>query len=194
VVRASLTNREAISFALDQLLAAPPAGIRIRQISRSDLHGLGPRADVFMDQTREALTIGRESDIEQIVARAIQESGVDAISTRPGAGRGPDLAIWSDSLQPFVGNPLLIEIKANIRSRNDARKALDYFSALVSSLAARWGLFLYGQGPGLQDGGVPAPPNVLVLSLASFFEEMKNQPFIDVVRQLQNRRVHGESP
>lgn len=194
VVRTSLTNGEAMSFALDQLIAAPETTIRASQIDRSRLRGLESTTDSFLHEVNEAISKGQESDIEKIVARAIRESGVDAIAQRPGPhGRGADLAVWSDFLQDTVGNPLLIEIKANIRSKNDARRDLQYFSALVSSSATPWGLFLYGQGPGLEERGFSTPPNVLVLSLASLFERMKDQPFVELVTWLRNQRAHGGS-
>jgi hypothetical protein len=129
------------------------------------------------------------------VARAISESGgVDVIAESPNiGGREADLAIWSDALQPLVGNPLLIEIKLAVRPE-DAHRAVQQFSATIRSSGARWGLFLYGEGPESKKAWKSVPPNVLVMAVHMLFREMETRPFVDIIKDQRNRRVHGALP
>jgi hypothetical protein len=195
VIRANLGNREAIDFAVDQILAAPSPVKGSDDAERRDYHGLGPSADVFLREARAAIGAGEGLRLEEIVARALRQSGVDVIAEHPGADRGVDLAIWSDPLQPLLGNPILIEIKSRIRTKDEARSALQHLSSAIASSGTQWGLLLYGEGPP-NEGKLwtSAPPNVLVLSLATLFDRMRRQPFSEIMKTLRNRRVHGGYP
>jgi hypothetical protein len=147
VIRTSPSNREAISFALDQLLAAPAPKQRLTSSTRSVVQSLGERATDLLGEVRHAMASKEGHKLEELVARAIRESGVDVISAAPDIRERADLAIWSDVLQPFVGNPLLIEIKTQVLRSADAHQAAQQLSAAISSSGAVWGLLLYGEGP-----------------------------------------------
>jgi hypothetical protein len=194
VIRTSLSNREAISFALDQLLAAPAPEQRLKSSRESEVHSLGERAYELLREARDATAARQGSQLEELVARAIGESGVDVIAVAPIFGETEaDLAIWSDALQPLVGNPLLIEIKRALRPE-DAHRAVQRFSAAIRSSGARWGLFLYGEGPEGKKAWKSVPPNVLVMSVRTLLGEMETRPFVDIVKEQRNRRVHGALP
>ena len=107
---------------------------------------------------------------------------------------GADLAVWSDVLEPFVGNPLLVEVKARIRGKTDATRAVRQLASYVGASGSRWALLLFGEGPDPEGSAwVNSPPNVLVLSLRSLLETLRTRAFPEVVRDLRNRRVHGSS-
>jgi hypothetical protein len=185
-VRANLSNREAIEFALDQLLAAPertaPATLVV-----PPRRTLGAAANEFMRSLRERPS-GRE--LERLVARALQTGGVEAISMAEGDEPGVDFAIWSDALQPDVGNPLLVEVKAQLPTPREFADAVQRFSKQIAASGSSWGLLLYGEAQ-RPLGPESLPPNVLVLPLRSLFAQMRLLPFDEIVRGLRNRRVHG---
>lgn len=185
-VRANLSNREAIEFALDQLLAAPELSPRPASL-RETVRPLGPSARDYLQRSADGADAVPEADLERLVSDALGEAGVGAIVTSRERDQGADLAIWSDNLQTSVGNPLLIEIRARSpgSKTSDAAREL---SAYVSASGSRWGLLLYGEGPEEQRG---LPANVLALSVSRLFHRLQDETFDDVIRDLRNRRVHG---
>jgi hypothetical protein len=195
VVRAGLKNRGAISFAVDQVLAAPPATARYRELKPSERRYLGPQADRFLHEIRWAIEKQDWQLVELTTREALKLSGVDVISQVAISNRDVDLAIWSDALQPTMGNPLLVEVKGRLLDVDTARKAAQQLSILTTAAGTEWGLLLYGDTSIIEDGlRFATPPNVLVLSLTSLFEQMKTRPFAEIVKDLRNRRVHGVNP
>ena len=192
VIRASLTNREAISFALDQLIAAPPPDRQLSTSKSMETYSLGQRANSLLRDVLDATTARQGRKLEELVASMIRESGVDVISESPNRDKSADLAIWSDALQPVFGNPLLVEVKVRIQGSANARRVVKELSASISSSGAAWGLLLYGEGPDSKSVWGPLPTNILVMSLSTLIMEMENRPFIDVVKDQRNQRMHGE--
>jgi hypothetical protein len=194
VVRASLKNREAIRFALDQMLAAPGVPATTTTTKPIEGSGIGTRADVLLGSVKTAIESGDERALEQIAALALRNSGVEVIAEQAMKGRHVDLAIWSDALQPFVGNPLLVEIRTRLRSQKEAQAAFKTLALAIAASGTTWGLMLYGESSvSEQRLRTSAPPTVLVLSFTSLLEGMREHPFNEVVRDLRNRRVHGGS-
>jgi hypothetical protein len=191
-VRASLTNREAIEFALDQLLAAPePKAIAATEVSRGG--GLGERADQLILEVNQAITGRQGTELERIIERVLRESGVEALSTEFKNEPGADVAVWSDALQQSVGNPLLIEVKIRLTDRRRAREVASQLAKQALSSGTRWGLLLYGEGPSSSSIQQSMPPNVLAMSIVELIERMRYRPFAEVVTRLRNERVHGVS-
>jgi len=192
VLRVDPENRQALDFALDQLLAAPPPADPSGQVKRPDRSGLGNKADELLAELHGALVSGDPAAVERITGAALRASGTDLVVEGPAPDRGADFAVWSDVLEPLVGNPLLIEVKSRVREPQEVRVALKQLATAAAAGSARWALLLYGEGPtGGDSAWTNVPPNVLVLSLASLFEALRTRPFPDVIRDLRNERVHG---
>ena len=192
VIRASLSNREAISFALDQIFRAPQR--QTKPVSRPALNvsSLGGKASGILREVQAATTARQGKRLEEIVANAIRESGVDVISEARTIRQTADFAIWSDALQPFVGNPLLIEVKLRVTGVDDVRKGSQSLSEAILSSGGTWGLLLFGEGPTKASEWRSVPPNILVMSVPELIMEMESRPFVEVIRERRNRRVHGE--
>jgi hypothetical protein len=194
VVRASTLNREAISFAIDQLCAAPSAARRSEYRRAVEHSRLGPSYEAFLSQARVAVDSRNGEGLERIVAEALRKSGIDAVAERRDSDRGVDLAIWSDELQPLMGNPLLVEVKARLRTPNEARAALKQLSISTAASGTLWGVLLYGACLFEEQRLASlAPHNVLVLSVFHLLEHMETESFASIVGNLRNRRVHGAS-
>lgn len=186
-VRANLSNQEAIEFALDQILAAPePASTRNRPAKEKA--PLGASADGYLQGSIPMLASVNPQELESLVAKALGEAGVDVLARSEAQDRGADIAIWSDELQPFVGNPLLVEIKSRLTTPKAVTIAAQQLSKYVTSTGGLWGLLLYGVGP--NDLGA-LPSNILALSIETLFLRLREESFDQIVRELRNRRVHG---
>jgi hypothetical protein len=186
-VRANLSNREAIEFALDQLLAAPEP-TRTSGVQPKEKPPLGASADGYLQGSLPMIASATPSELEALVAEALREAGVDVLATSRGRNQGADLAIWSDALQPFVGNPLLVEIKTRLQGQRAASDAAQQLGKYVAAAGGLWGLLLYGGGP---EELRSLPSNILSLQIGTLFRRLRDESFDDIVRDLRNRRVHG---
>lgn len=195
VLRIDLDNQEAIGFALDQVLSAPDLQPKKSPTwKRKPFAGLGPKTDELLTAFDLALASSDFRSLEQIVADALRLSGADVVVPSPSRDIGADFAVWSDVLEPFVGNPLLVEVKARILSRSDASRALKQLRSYLGASGSRWALLLYGEGAAPESKAwSDCPPNILALPLRSLLEALRTQAFPEVVRDLRNRRVHGSS-
>lgn len=191
VVRTSLQNREAIDFAFDQLLASSESSPRMLSSPQTErpfrtLHGTS-----YRDELHGLAHQGSERELENLVARALRDAGAEIVAESPQRDRGIDLVIWSDDLQPYVGNPFPIEIKRRLASREDAKRALSSVASAASAIGSSWSLLLYAEGPGPEDRIWWSQPSVLAIGLHELFYRLEEQSFADIIRSLRNRRVHG---
>lgn len=194
VLRIDLDNDDAIGFALDQLLSAPEPSKREHSTQVRPFVGLGAKSDDLMAALESSLVAGDWRSVERIVADALRSSGTDVVVTSPNRDVGVDFAVWSDVLEPFVGNPLLVEVKAKIRGKTEVTRTMKQLTSYVGSAGSRWALLLYGDSPVLESQlDVKTFPNVLVLSLRSLLENLRTRAFPELVRDLRNQRVHGAS-
>jgi hypothetical protein len=195
VLRTDPNNRQAIDFALDQLLSAPPEPPTKQVRKPFESVGLGPQADMLIARLDQSLRSGSWQEFEEVVSAAIRNSGTDVVVQSPQLDRGADLAVWSDVLDPFVGNPLLIEIKLRISDKASARMAFKQLRSYLGASDTKWALLLYGEGPPADNRlWKSCPPNVLVLPVRSLLEGLRTRTFPEIVRDLRNRRVHSVRP
>lgn len=194
VLRIDLDNSDAISFALDQILSAPGHVNKDAAKQPEVFTGLGGSVDYLLARLDQSLQSQDWQGVEQVVGDALRSSGADVVVTSPSPDIGADFAVWSDVLDSFVGNPLLVEVKARIRGRAEASKAIEQLVSYMTASAARWALLIVGEGPDPStDVWSDCPPNVIVLSLEAMLESLRTRAFPEVVRDLRNQRVHGSS-
>jgi hypothetical protein len=197
VLRIEPDNRQALDFALRQFLSAPTGSRKERTAETRAFQPrtLGPEADVLLARLANWESGGGHRALEAIAADAIRGSGADTVRLSSEPDRGADFAVWSDVLEPFVGNPLLVEIKSRIRDQASAETAFAQVSSYLTRSGARWALLLYGDGPERVDLQWQAiPPNVLVVSLHTLIEALRTRAFPELIRDLRNQRVHGVRP
>ncbi len=196
VLRIAPDNRQAIDFALDQLLSAPPEP-PAKEEARKPFESmvLGTQADSLLARLDQSLHSGGAQDFEKTVSDAIRGSGTDVVVESPERDRGADLAVWSDVLEPFVGNPLLIEVKLKIQTKAKAGEVFKQLSSYLGASDIRWALLLYGDGPPPEDRfWRSCPPNILLMSARVLLEGLRTRTFPEIVRDLRNRRVHSVRP
>jgi hypothetical protein len=195
ILRTEPDNREAIDFALDQLLSSPADSPRISERKSFQSVGMGPDADVFLARLDQALIAKDYRGFESLLADAIKRSGAEVVVESPEREQRADLAVWSDVLEPFVGNPLIIETKHVISEKKSASAIFHQLSSFLGASASRWALLIYGQGPEPENRfWAKCPPNVLILPARDLLEAMRDRGFPEVVRDLRNRRVHSVRP
>jgi hypothetical protein len=185
--RTTVSNQEAVEFALDQILAAPEP-THAPDVPARKKTPLGASANRYRRGNETSFVLANPLELESLVAKALQEAGVDVLARSQVEDGGADLAIWSDELQPFVGNPLLVEIKTELATPMNALIAAQKFSRNVTASGGLWGLLLYGKGPKKIK---LLPQNVLAMPIETLFLKLRSESFDRIVRDLRSRRVHG---
>lgn len=186
-VRANLSNREAIEFAIDQLIAAPEATAS-PSTAYKETRPLGAAAISYLQGSFELGAPVQSGKLEQFVADALRDAGVDVVVKSQDRDYGVDLALWSDAWQQSVGNPLLVEIKSRLLTTRAATDAAQQLARHVTASGSRWGLLLFAEGP---KDLKSLPPTVLAMPIDVLFTRLQHETFDDIVRDLRNRRVHG---
>jgi hypothetical protein len=191
VLKTEIDNADAIGFALDQVISAPVNSIRERSSLSTLLIPLGKKTDEFIKRLDREV-IGKEWNFKELVVDAIRESGADVVSVSPSEAVGADIAVWSDVLEPFVGNPLLVGVKSEVKEEQDVAWAAWQLAQQVATSGSMWGVLLYSVGPEF-DGELFAEssPNIFILSIRSLLERLRIQAFPELIRDLRNLRVHG---
>ena len=104
--------------------------------------------------------------------------------------KGINLAVWSDDLAPWVGNPLLVELKVGPSKATVLSAAASGIAQALAGSGMLWGLLVYS-GPAIDPESIQAPANVLPLQAEKFLSDLRDVGFGDLVRRLRNQRVHG---
>lgn len=188
-VRTDLTNPQAVDFAVAQILKVPQSG-GPRETPVRRTRPLGKDADELLARWNGAAKDQIGAVLEDVVLEAIRLSGVDTISQSGGRDPRLDLAVWSGDLEPWVTNPLLVEVRANIESVADLEKVVLNLVRTMGSTGVHWTLLIYGRSPKNPEWMIRVP-NVLAISAGDFLHALKGLSFGELVRKLRNERVHG---
>jgi hypothetical protein len=194
-LRARPDNKEAIEFGLDQILTAPEPRRNTRKKGAQKTKPLGPLADKLLDQIRDRKQPLGDDDLEQLVREVLHGSGIDssfyASESNSPTSAGADVAVWSDDFEPWLGNPLLIELKSDPRSRVELIGALNDLARTLDNTHTAWGLLIYQGADFEPTEEAPADSRVFVLNLERLIESLRNTSLGDFLHRMRNSRVHG---
>ena len=102
-----------------------------------------------------------------------------------------DFCIWSDELSNIIGNPILIEIKKEINTRNiDTLK--ETVLSLVNNNSAESCLVFYESLKGLNKKDLPNTSRYLFIQISDFIEKFRNSDFNDSILKIRNEIVHNQ--
>jgi hypothetical protein len=146
-LKADADNQRAIDFGLDQLLSAPKARATPQPPAERETHPIGASADRLLEMLENSREAGaaREAQVSDIIYMAIKESGVATLARESSGeeGRVADIAVWSSDLEPWIGNPLVIQVKTALNTRSALEKATKQVSAMLDETRSPSGLLLY---------------------------------------------------
>ncbi len=190
-IRTTPDDAEAVEFAVKQVLAVPHHGSREGKEPVQQTHPIDGLADELLTLLRGG-KITREDQLVHLIYRALEASGVTAAS-RDKVGDVPvDLAVWSDDLEPWVQNPLIIEVRSLLQSKTDAENAVRQVLNYMQKIRVTTALVLYQTGtPGALAGA--RMPNILFMAVEDLLESLRHSGFGAVIRDLRNKAVHGAS-
>src|SRR6266487_29218 len=192
-------NKGAIEFAIEQVFSAPaPTKFRSDLSSRSKQHPIGDFSSQLLERLDSLGDKFRETEIVDLVMLALQEGGVSIIARSPAtlkAGQtrnfSADLAIWSDDFNPWIGNPLLLEVKAFKQKHVQIDDVVEQVLTYLQPNNARSALILYVGEPSLQTLSPQAYPNVFYMEVRELFVRLQTKSFAQILIDMRNRRIHG---
>lgn len=192
VVRCDPTAQEAIDFALDNLPDSAPV------TTTSSIQPIQPPRRIIpiahIEEYKRRLAVAnREHELISSLLELLLESGVNVVTEARFENRIADFAIWSDELGTYVGNPLIIEVKRQIRGFTGLAQAFAQLTTYLQAANASWGLLLFQEGPepAVLESHLAQASRVLAISIADLLDRLQTVSFVDVVRDLRNRKVHG---
>ncbi len=106
---------------------------------------------------------------------------------------GFDFAVWSDDLEPWISNPLVIQVKTKVASGRQLLETVRQMAKSLEKSGARWGLLLYSEiklsavDPSLLR---QIPPNILIMTTDDFLRGLKSKGFDDLALSIRNDRTH----
>ena len=192
-LRIDPSDKESIGFGLDQILNAPEGKFRVGR-SLHQTRPIGKLADELLGQIRSRGQIS-ERETLTILNDVLRASGIESTSVssehRHEPGIKMDMAVWSDDFDPWIGNPLLIEVKQLVADSAALTKEVGRMGATLAKTGTEWGLLICQLGD-FHPGEELKKSRVLLMTVEDLLESLRDQSLGDILRKLRNRRVHGK--
>ena len=183
-MRVAMDNREAMEFAIDQVIKAPEIERDRARVESKITKPIGKIAkDLLAELTKPESTLGAYP--ENAVIRAIGSSGVNVLVRSKYWDSGADMALWADELEGSVGNPLLIEVKQHISGSTSITRLANQLDSYLESSNADWLLLLYLEGPE-EDSDVwnQFPEYVMHMPVPEFLKNFEESNLVEIVKSL----------
>lgn len=193
-VQVDLGETEALADNLDALLAAPTPSRKPYIPETPETHPIGAPVDTLLLRVDKAVSERSAADLEEVIVDAIRESGVRIVHPTGERGvvdTGPDIGIWSDDLESSVGNPLLIELKLQVRTRSALRSIREQVKEYARLRNREWALVLYGEGPPDWDAEVENEAPILTMEARKFIERLRSESFAAVIGSLRDQAIRA---
>lgn len=197
VLRVTQDNLDALGFSLDQLLTAtrkkPKKGVtRSRKGLRETCKPISNKIHELKNRLNDLDPRVPEYELENFVADLLKEIGISVIKQSNRPDMGVAFAIWSDELEAILGNPILIEIKRNIRDRAQALKVTNQLLSYIEKSNSKYAIVFYLEG--LSSNRVQELTNrfnILFIRLGDIVEQLQNESFAEIIRVRRNIIAHG---
>jgi hypothetical protein len=206
-IRSDATNRDAISFMLDQVLEAPPRkyGVPLLSSEPQKSQPIGDLADELLAQLDASDKTMKEDEIIYLLAQALRKSVPSTVVESPllqdrnnpaleytKSVMRPDLMVWSDEFGPWIGSPLIIEVKRILRGEKDCNDAVQQTLSYLQLSQTRSALIIYAsKTSSIANLSSISSPNVFFFDIHELLNTMRTKSFAKVMVDLRNRRVHG---
>ena len=183
-LRVAMDNKEAMEFAIDQVINAPEIEQDRTRVEIKINKPIGKIAkDLLAELTKPESILGAHP--ENAVIRAIGSSGVNVLVRSKYWDSGADMAVWADELEGSVGNPLLIEVKQHISGSTSITRLANQLDSYLESSNAGWLLLLYLKGPE-EDSEVwkQFPEYVMHMPVPRFLKTFEERNLVEIVQSL----------
>ncbi len=189
-------NKEALAFAIEQVLSArTPVQFQSDVPVSPKQHPIGDFADQLLEKLDALGDTIKEIEVVDLITLALQKSGISIITQSPTPEHRQDaradLAVWSDEFSPWIGNPLLIEVKVFRRGQMRLNDVVEQVRAYLQPDTTRSALILYLGESSLQTSIPRMYLNIYSLEVRELFARLRTKSFARILIDMRNRRVHG---
>lgn len=126
-----------------------------------------------------------------LIRLTLEASGVPAWTQQKNSSSRPNFAVWIDELEPYFGNPILIEVSKRLSTATQAKYIVEQVLHHASLSNVTVVIIFASQISSDAFEFVSSYPNLYFFSLHKFLEYLREESFGQVVRNERNARVHG---
>lgn len=136
--------------------------------------------------------VGGEYRLARLLAHLFRLSGAVVSEAPAGREYNADMALWIDELEGPLGNPLLVEVKVDLRSENDWRVAVNEFRGSLDKAHARTGLLIHLR-PKESGRRIPVGGDSLIVSFSAdeILHLLAGGRFAEGLVSRRNYAMHG---
>lgn len=147
-----------------------------------------------------AFEAGNPTNLENVVRELFRDAGMvtsaslETVNEGRGDASRPDLTLWVDELQDFLGNPVLIEVKYGVLSATHIEAAEEQLRHYVREVHGQSGLLVYFDKDGKQFAHFSGRwPLIIRMSLRELMDALEKGQLAQSLASIRNRAVHGRN-
>jgi hypothetical protein len=191
VLKGKIGDQEQVRGFLRQLLLSPkskaPKSDRIKSTKP-----LSDRARKLIGHVKALGQRATHKELESVLLEAFRDSGIRVIAESKQREGNYDLALWLDEIEYPIGNPILVELKNDLKL-STARALRTNFLAQRELSVGKALLVVYLGSPATVSLSSlnHALPLVLFLSATELLSALENESLAEFIRSTRNKVAHG---
>jgi len=190
-VRASPLDVDAIQFNLDNFLEHLPGRVPSKYEVPVDFELPKIHRDDEIKFLREIDVSENGRALKTFVVNLLEKVNMVMAQDSYYPDSGVDIAIWLDSIEATLGNPVLVEVKAGQLSEQFLREAESQLRHYLTKTNARVGLLIYFDQSGRRfPASSPEWPLVVRLDVRDFIDLLSENALATVLIAERNKAVH----
>ncbi len=192
-VHATSTEIDKIKFNLDIFLKKLKPKKKNTNIKKHKFYG-GGFPNYYKDIHNNYLNIdkSKERNYEFLFKDIFEKYQLNVIQNKQDFNSKfyTDFCIWSDKLSNVIGNPILIEIKKELNTRN-LEGLQNTLNKVISNNSAESCLVFYDYLKGINKEELPNTSRYLFIQISDFIEKLNHNDFNETIRKIRNEVVHN---
>ena len=140
-------------------------------------------------------TFSTGSEIETMIEEIFQKAHLAFGRNRninSAKTHSPDFALWIDDLNPIIGNPIFVEVKAGVLSDDIYINAYEQLKHSMITGNARAGILLYfNKNEFTFKNNSSVSPLIMSFNIEDFIKELTEKSLDRLVLESRNKIVHG---
>jgi nucleoside 2-deoxyribosyltransferase len=191
-IRTTPNNREAVSFALEQILNSPASTLEQNTRLLDKSKPIGSIADDLLNRLKSFGLMPTENDIFNTVRKVLEASSVEPQEQSKQSEGSLAFVVWIDELQPYFSNPITIEIKGSICTSEQAKDAISQVLSYMSLSNITTVIVFAAQISEEAMAIISSYPNLYFFDLPEILNKLRQESLGQIIRQERNSRVHGK--
>ncbi len=191
VLKCKFDDRDQIRSFLKQL-SRPQKRQTVQASEPKKTRPLSDRAKQLIAHIKALGQRATQREFETILVDALRDSGIRVIAESAARDRGYDLALWLDEIEYPIGNPILVELKNDLKLRTARALRTDFLVRKDVSVGKAL-LVVYLTGPSQPELSTLnlASPLVLFVSATQLLSALEEKSLADFIRSARNKLAHA---